>query len=55
MNKISFGLIAIMMGALTAQADSLVTIRPAGTDSVDWSVMGPEFTALPSPFYFATA
>jgi hypothetical protein len=43
------------MGALTANADNLVTVRPAGTDSVDWSQLGPSGTAIPSTFSFTTA
>jgi len=54
MRQISFALIAILMGALTASADSLVTVRPAGTDSVYWSYLGPDLTQIFSPFSFTT-
>jgi hypothetical protein len=54
MRKISFALLALLMGALTANADSLVIVRPAGTDSVYWSQLGPDQTPIPSPFSFTT-
>jgi hypothetical protein len=56
MRKISLVLVALLMGALTVHADSLVTTRPVGTDSVDWSQFGPDGVAgLGNPFYFLTA
>ena len=54
MSKISFVLIAFLLSALTVHADSLVTVRPAGTDSVYWSQLGPDQTPIPSPFSFTT-
>jgi hypothetical protein len=49
-------LAALLVGALTAHADSLVTTRPVGTDSVDWSQFGPgAVVGLGNPFYFLTA
>jgi hypothetical protein len=55
MRKLPLVLATLLMGALTANADNLVTVRPAGTDSVDWSQLGPVETAIPSPFSFTTA
>jgi hypothetical protein len=55
MRKIFLALIALLMGALTANADSLVTVRPVATDSVDWAQLGVSETAIPSPFGFTTA
>jgi len=46
---------ALLMGALTANADSLVTIRPTGTDSVNWSQLGSSYTSIANPFTFTTA
>ena len=54
MRKISFALIAFLLSALTAHADSLVTVRPTGTDSVYWSQLGSDQTPIPSPFSFTT-
>jgi hypothetical protein len=54
MRKIFLALIALLMGALAANADSLVTVRPAGTDSFYWSQFGPDQTPIPSPFSFTT-
>jgi hypothetical protein len=54
MRKISFVLISLLMGALTANADTLVTIRPTGIDSVDWSQLGTSVTNIYSPFTFTT-
>jgi len=45
---------AALITAATARADSLVTTRPAGTDSVNWSQLGPNFTSIPNPFSFVT-
>lgn len=44
----------LLAGAVAAQADSLVTTRPAGTDSVDWSQLGPGYTTISNPFSFTT-
>lgn len=48
---------AFVLVALTlAQADSLVITRPTnGTDSVDWSQLGPSMTPINNPFSFTTA
>jgi hypothetical protein len=46
---------AILMGALAAHADSLVTTQPAATDSVDWSQFGVPGTPIPTVFAFTTA
>jgi hypothetical protein len=54
MRKIFLALIALLMGALAANADNLVTVRPTGTDSVYWSQLGPDQTPIPSPFSFTT-
>jgi hypothetical protein len=55
MRKIFFALIAIFVGAASAHADSLVTVRPVGTDSVDWSKLGRSYTGVNTPFNFVTA
>jgi len=56
MRKIFLALLALSMGALTANADSLVTVRPlTGTDSVDWSQLGIPETQIPLSFSFITA
>jgi hypothetical protein len=54
MRKISFALIAILVGAATAHADSLVTVRPTGTDSIYWSQFGGDNTQISLPFNFRT-
>jgi hypothetical protein len=54
MRKFSFALLALLMGALAANADSLVTVRPTGTDSVYWSQLGPDNTNVLNPFSFST-
>ncbi|MGD0902208.1 MAG: PEP-CTERM sorting domain-containing protein [Terracidiphilus sp.] len=47
-------LAVLLAGAMTARADSLVTSRPAGTDSVDWSQLGADGVGVPNPFPFTT-
>jgi len=54
MRKFSLALLTLLMGSLTVFADSLVTVRPAGTDSVDWSQLG-STTSVPAVFSFVTA
>lgn len=54
MRKTLLALLALFMGALTANADSLVTARPTGTDLIDWSQLGPALSAIPAIFYFTT-
>jgi hypothetical protein len=54
MRKFSFALLALLMGALAANADSLVTVRPTGTDLVDWSNVGPYNTPITASFNFTT-
>jgi hypothetical protein len=45
-----------LVSAITANADSLVTSRPAGTDSVNWSQFGSVAPlAIPQPFSIITA
>jgi hypothetical protein len=44
----------ILLSTLAAQADTLVTVRPTGTDSVVWSQLGPEGTTINSPFSLST-
>jgi hypothetical protein len=43
------------MGALSANADSLVTIRPVGTDKTDWWQLGADYQPISNPFAFLTA
>ena len=47
-------LTALLMSVGTAYADSLVTIRPFGTDSVNWSTLGAGLTTISNPFSFTT-
>lgn len=44
----------LLLTTLAAHADSLVTVRPAGTDSVSWSQLGPVGTTISNPFTFTT-
>jgi PEP-CTERM motif-containing protein len=55
MNKLSMILVVLLVGAMTAHADNLVTSQPVGTDSVDWSQLGAYGTGIPNPFSFTTA
>jgi len=61
MKKYYLVIAAFLMGAMTAYADDLVTVRPVGTDSVYWAqfVNQPYYASaiigLPSPFNFSTA
>jgi hypothetical protein len=48
-------LAVFLAAAMTARADSLVTSRPVGTDSVDWSQLGADNTGIPNDFGFHTA
>jgi hypothetical protein len=54
MRRFSFVLAALLIGAVAAQADSLVTTRPVGTDSVTWLQLGSSNTGIPNPFGFLT-
>jgi len=54
MKKTTLVFAALLIGALAANADSLVTNRPAGTDSVNWAQLGSPGTAIPNPFSFTT-
>jgi hypothetical protein len=47
-------LAVFLAAAVTARADSLVTSRPVGTDSVDWSQLGADGVGVPNPFSFTT-
>jgi PEP-CTERM motif len=53
--KISCALILAMVTTTAAYADSLVTVRPVGADSVNWSQLGPDYTTIPQNFTFTTA
>jgi hypothetical protein len=53
MKKLSLIFAALLMSVLTAHADTLVTSRPVGTDSVDWSQLGNG--SIANPFSFTTA
>ncbi len=53
--KIACALILAVVSTSAAYADSLVTVRPAGTDSVDWSQLGSSGTTVPQNFTFTTA
>jgi len=55
MSKFPLVLAALLIGTLAAHADSLVTSRPAGSDSVDWSQLGSSSTTITNPFSFTTA
>lgn len=52
--KIALVLILGLAGTSAAYADSVVTTRPTGTDSVDWSQLGASFTDIPQHFTFST-
>jgi hypothetical protein len=47
-------LAALLLGCVAAQAQTLVTTRPTGTDSVNWSQLGSYSTSIPNPFSFTT-
>jgi hypothetical protein len=53
MKRYSILLAALVVSVGTAYADSVVTSRPAGTDSVNWSSLGAG-TSIPNPFSFTT-
>jgi hypothetical protein len=55
MRKFALAFAALLIGSVAAQADSLVTTRPVGTDSVSWAQLGGVGSAIPSPFAFLTA
>lgn len=52
--KIAFALVLALGSTAVAYADTEVTVRPAGTDSVDWSQLGPSYTTIPQNFTFTT-
>ena len=53
--KIACALVLVMVGTTVAYADSLITLRPAGTDTVNWSQLGSPSTPIPQNFTFTTA
>jgi hypothetical protein len=53
--RVSLALVLFMAGALAAHADSLVTTRPAGTDSVDWAQFGSDNAQISNPATLTTA
>lgn len=53
--KIACALILALASTAVAYADTEVTVRPTGTDSVDWSQLGPSYTTIPQNFTFTTA
>jgi hypothetical protein len=55
MRKIALVVIALLLGTMAAHADSLVTARPAGTDSIDWGQFAPELSHINSGSTFTTA
>ena len=55
MRRFPLVLAALLVGAMTAHADSLVITRPVGTDSVTWSQLEGSTTTIPNPFSFVTA
>src|ERR1035438_6378441 len=50
----AYSLTALLMSVGTAHADSVVTGRPFGTDSVNWSTLGADQTTISNPFSFFT-
>jgi hypothetical protein len=54
MKKFAFTFAALLIGTVAAQADTLVTTRPAGTDSVTWGQLGSDFSNVPQNFNFVT-
>jgi PEP-CTERM motif len=53
--KLSLVLSVLLLGSVAIRADSLVTVQPAGTDSVGWAQLGGSFTPVPQNFNFTTA
>ena len=53
--KLCLVLTILLLGSVAIRADSVVTVQPAGTDSVSWVQLGPSFTAIPQTFNFTTA
>jgi hypothetical protein len=47
MKKLWFAVVVLSVCAAVAHADSLVTVRPTGTDSVDWSQLGAPGSQIP--------
>jgi len=55
MNKMLILVAALVLAApRSADADSIVTKRPVGGDSVYWSQLGASLTPIPTPFSFTT-
>lgn len=52
--KIALAVLLALASTAAAYGDSLVTTRPAGTDSVDWGQLGGAGTAIPQNFTFTT-
>lgn len=52
--KIAFTLALALATTAVTYADNLVTVRPTGTDSVNWSQLGSEGTPIPQQFSFTT-
>jgi hypothetical protein len=50
MKKLCLSVVVLSVCAAAAHADSLVTVRPTGTDSVDWSQLGAPGSPVPSTF-----
>lgn len=55
MRKIAFMVAALLLGAAAAQADDLVTTRPAGTDWINWSQYGGSGATINNGSSFTTA
>ncbi len=53
--KIACALVLAFVSTTVAYADSLVTVRPVGSDSVDWSQLGGVYADIPQTFNFTTA
>jgi hypothetical protein len=54
MKRILLAVPVLLVGAAMMHADTLVTTRPTGTDSVNWGQLPPWHTAIPNPFSFTT-
>jgi hypothetical protein len=53
--NLSLVLTILLLGSVAIRADSVVTVQPAGTDSVSWAQLGPSGADIPQNFSFNTA
>ena len=53
--KMTLVFAVLLLGSAALRADNIVTSRPTGTDSVNWSQLGPVGATIPQDFSFVTA